>query len=308
MKKIITYLVIILLLAIVYINRDAIMKHALNEFVYKYSIVEQEANEYKKNLNISYVKETKDFFPKNKQDIINITYTSLNNGVDNFTYYCTKEYENCMRDTESLASDSETLSTINNFVHPYNSYSKLAFKINSYGKVEISVTKQYTKEEIIKINNKVDEIYTNIINDSMNTNDKIKAIHDHIINNSAYDQVKADLITNGSTDTSSGYKSESAYGVLLQRHGICGGFSDAMELFLSKLKLDSYKIASETHIWNLVYLDGKWLHLDLTWDNPVVNGDGKLLLHDFYLIETNRLNEINSGHHFYNKDIYIEAK
>jgi Transglutaminase-like superfamily. len=308
LKKIISFLITLIILVFIYIYRDQITQYVLTEFSYRYSNVTQEANEYKKKLDIAYAKETDNFFPKNRQDIINIVYTSLNNGVDSFIYYCTDEYENCKSDTEKLASDSETLSSINNFVHPYNSYNKLSFKINNYGKVEISVQKQYSKKEIELINKKVDEIYLTITNDRMNTNDKIKAIHDYIINNSAYDKAKAELVTNGSNITNSEFRSETAYGVLLQGNGICGGFSDAMELFLNKMNVTTYKIASETHIWNLIYLDNKWVHLDLTWDNPIVNGDGKLLLHDFYLIETSKLTELNTGHHLYDRQIYIEAQ
>ena len=38
----------------------------------------------------------------------------------------------------------------------------------------------------------------------------------------------------------------------------------------------NYKISNDEHIWNLVYLDEKWYHLDLTWDDPIITGGGRV--------------------------------
>lgn len=307
MKKWITTIVLFLILGLAFVFKDDIIKYAVNEYTYRYANVSQKANAYKKNLDIAFVKETTDFFPKKKQDLLNIFYTSLNNGVDSFIYYCTDAYKDCMKESESLAKDNNLLSNLNNFVHPYNSYKQLTFKFSSFGKVEVKVDKQYTEQEIQELNTKVDALYSSLINDSMSLTEKIKVIHDYIINNSSYDQVKADSIIGGNLTAEGEYKSETAYGVLLQGQGICSGFSDAMELFLTKMQVPSYKIASATHIWNFVQIDKGWYHLDLTWDNPIVNGNGKLLLHDFFLIDNATLQKIDTGHHQYDASIYKEA-
>lgn len=307
MKKGIIFIIILGFTLWIGLNRDSIIKFVLDNYAYKYANVTQNSNEYKKQLQISFVRETNNFFPKNRQDLLNIFYTSLNNGVDSFTYYCTSSYQNCLKESEKIASDNNLLSNINNFVHPYNSYSSLSFKLSNFGKVEVNVNKQYTDEEIKAINTKIDEISSLIIKDTMSPNDKIKAIHDFIIEHSSYDQEKANAIVDGKLTQTGNYKSETAYGVLLQGYGICSGFSDAMELFLSKVGIPSYKISSATHMWNLIYIDNKWLHLDLTWDNPVVNGNGKLMLHDFFLIPNSELSKLNTGHHTYDHNIYKEA-
>lgn len=307
MKKLLGFILTLAMIFLVYLFREDITRYFITEYAYKNSNIKQTSNEYKKNLNISFVKETDNFYPTDYQNLLDIYYTSLNNGVNSFIYYCPKEYKNCIKDSEKLANDQDTLSIINNLVHPYNSYSSLSAKINSYGKVEVTIQKQYSEEEIALLNEKVNVIYNSIIKENMNTSDKIRTIHDYIINNSNYDKQKADSIVNGQIVGASTYKSETAYGVLFQNYGICSGFSDAMELFLDKIGIENYKIASKTHIWNLINVDGTWLHLDLTWDNPIVNGSGKLLLHDFFLIPTNTLNSLNTGHHTYDKNIYKEA-
>lgn len=307
MKKMIVFLLLFLILGATYFYRDTIVTYITKEYLYKDASTKQEANVYKKNLQVSFVQETDNFFPKNRQDILNIIYTSLNNGVDSFLYYCTDEYQDCMTETEKIAQDEVLLSNINTFVHPFNSYSKLSFQTNSLGRVLITVQKQYTQEKITEILAKVDEIYASIIKENMTNTEKIRAIHDYIGQNSSYDKEKADSIINGVVTRPSAYESDTAYGVLLQGYGICNGYSDAMELFLTKMGIPSYKIANETHMWNLIYIDNTWKHLDLTWDNPLTQDTQKFLFHDFFLIDTNTLQQLDTGHHAFDTNIYKEA-
>lgn len=59
---------------------------------------------------------------------------------------------------------------------------------------------------------------------------------------------------------------------------------DSMAVFLGKMGIKNIKISNISHVWNLVYLNGAWFHLDLTWDDPVVNTNENLLLHNYFLI------------------------
>ena len=80
-----------------------------------------------------------------------------------------------------------------------------------------------------------------------------------------------------------------------------------MAIFLHEFGLDNYKIASDTHIWNLVKLDKKWLHLDLTWDDPVTSTGIQKLEIIFLLIDNDRLKELKVDQHDYDKKNYKEA-
>ena len=65
---------------------------------------------------------------------------------------------------------------------------------------------------------------------------------------------------------------------------------------------------SDTHVWNIVYINNKWLHLDLTWDDPVSlfsNVDN--LIHKFYLIDTETLENYNIEDHNFDKYVYQEV-
>lgn len=233
------------------------------------------------------------------KEIMNSIYYLINSGVTKSERYCAKDYKNCYTDMEAISSDTNMLSILNNYVHPFNSFDSIIFNFDdNIIKVEIKHT--YTDEELKELNAKVDEIIKKTITNEMSTKDKIKAIHDYIINHTEYDTLK----TKNINDTT--YHSNTAYGVLIEGYGICSGYSDAMKLFLDKLNIINYKISNDQHIWNLVYLDGAWLHLDLTWDDPV--SDKNITRDNYFLISTKTLKELNDDVHYYDANIFKEAK
>ena len=258
-----------------------------------------ESNEYKRDYNFNYVKRTDDFTPSNYQDLLDIYYTVLNSGVDEFSFYCTDEYSSCINDVDSLANNQKVLSTINNFVHPFNSFRHLETSYDDYGKVTLKIEHIYSNNDIKLINAKVEEIEKEIWNSSMSNEDKIKEAHNYIINNSKYDKDRSD-------NNIVKYKSDTAYGSLLEGYSLCGGYTDAMELFLEDMGIKSYKISSENHVWKAVYLNNVWYHLDLTWDDPITTDGSDILEYNFFLITTSELSELEGEQHNYDKNVYSE--
>ena len=258
-----------------------------------------ESNEYKRDYNFNYVKRTDDFTPSNYQDLLDIYYTVLNSGVDEFSFYCTDEYSSCINDVDSLANNQKVLSTINNFVHPFNSFRHLETSYDDYGKVTLKVEHIYSNNDIKLIEAEVKDIENEIWSESMSNEDKIKAAHNYIINNNKYDKDRSD-------NNIVKYKSDTAYGSLLEGYSLCGGYTDAMELFLEDMGVKSYKISSENHVWNAVYLNNTWYHLDLTWDDPITTDGSDILEYNFFLITTSELNELEKEQHNYDKNVYSE--
>lgn len=234
-----------------------------------------------------------------KEEIIASIYYLINSGVTNSKRYCAKEYKACYEDMEIVSNDTNLLSVLNNYVHPYNSFDSIIFKFDD-NIINIEIKHAYTKKEIEELNNKVDTIIKENIKSNMSTKDKIKAIHDYIINNTEYDTKKSDNIK----DTT--YKSNTAYGVLIQGYGICSGYSDAMKLFLDKLNIVNYKVSNDQHIWNVVLLDGNWYHLDLTWDDPV--SDKNITRDNYFLITSKTLAQLDDDVHYFNQAYFNEAK
>ena len=258
-------------------------------------------NEYYKNVNYNYIQNTDDFIAKNPKHLMNIFYTIVNSGTTEFTFYCSDEYTNCTNDTVSLIKNDEILSDINNFVHPYNSFENIHTSYDKYGKVIVKIDKVYTNDDINKINSVVDKILKNNITSKMSNKKKITIIHNYIINHGKYatDSIRA---------KNPNKQYNKANDILIDGYGLCSSYADAMAIFLHRLNINNYKIASNTHIWNLVYLNNKWLHVDVTWDDPVTSNGTNKLEKIFLLIDTKRLKELNIKKHDYNKNVYSEAK
>ena len=66
-------------------------------------------------------------------------------------------------------------------------------------------------------------------------------------------------------------------GPLLQGSGVCEGFSCLLMLALRKIGIPCIRVSgqskNEAHCWNLAWIDGSPVHLDITWDKPNENGD-----------------------------------
>lgn len=260
-----------------------------------------EKNQYYRDYDFDFVQNTDDFEPDNQQDLLNIFYTVINAGMSDFTFYCPDTYSSCIKDVEKLANNQDLLSHINNFVHPFNGFNHVETQYDSLGKVMIHIDKSYTKKQIKEITEKVDELSRQLIVPGDSDWDNILRVHDYIIEHSIYDEGRSDY--NITT-----YDSDLAYGPLIQGYGICGGYTDAMELFLERMGIKSFKISSDQHVWNAVHINKEWLHLDLTWDDPVTEDGTNLLEHNFFLIDTPTLLSIEQTEHLFNQDIYSELK
>ena len=304
MRKSVKYIIIIVILFGAFYFKDDIIsvfsEPAKQNTIKKVKVPKN--NEYKIfSGEYSYVQDTNNFIPNEKQDIMNIIYTFLNSGWETFTFYCPKEYDTCIDDVTSITNNNEILSNINNYVHPYNSFKTIETNYTTSGEVTLISHKLYTEEMIEVLNLKVEEVYNKLINENMTDREKIKVIHDYIINNSKYDSEKiSGVIKNNSNN---------AYGVLMDGYGICSGYTDAMALFLNKLNIPNIKVSSEKHIWNLVFIDGEWLNLDLTFDDPVTDTGEDVLSDDYFLIDTNTMLELDkTNQHNFDDNVFVEAK
>lgn len=305
MKKIFLYVVLILALFLTIKYKTDITNFIMKKMLDK-DIVFGEPNSYYKNFDYSFVQNTESLYPSSRQGILNIIYSTLNRGLNEVTFYCADGYDECLNDINSIAENTIYLSTINNLVHPYNSYSNIYFTITDYGKVSVKISKIYSDSDIEMVNKKIDQIESSIFTDNMSMYDKILAFHDYIVNNTVYDSSVS--LENQSIDETN---SNSAVGVLFEGKAICSGYSDTMAIFLNRYGLNNYKISSDLHIWNLVYLDGEWKHIDVTWDDPVTNNGTDILLHDFFLVNTQDLldkeSSMEEDNHQFDRSLYLEA-
>lgn len=296
------------IIAIIIITICAFQKDNITHLYYEYQINKKyssiKENDYYLEDHFNYVENYTQTAIHNKEELISFIYYTLNSGNTYIERYIDKDYTNYQNDILTLTQNNgagfkEIISTLNNFVHPYNSSNNVKLSYGGNYKLGITINKAYTYDEIEKINNIVDKVINEKITNSMPTKEKIKIIHDYIIDHTEYDKLKYE----NKEDTT--YKSNTAYGVLIEGFGTCNGYADAMAIFLNKMNIINYKISNDEHIWNIVYLDGKWYHLDLTWDDPI--SDINVNRDTYFLITTNTLEKINDGTHKFDKTIYSEA-
>ena len=309
MKKLITFLLCLI------ITLDVMDSNIFNNVIYtyikdnvindKYSIVfnSDTLNENKymyKEFNIN-IKNTTNFYPSNKEELLNVYYTILNNGFDDFVYYCSDEYSKCLSDINDISKDSNTFTYINQLVHPYNTFRTIQSKYKSNKRVDIEIEKKYTQEDITKIEEKMNQIINELnINNYNSINDKIRVFHDYLASTNKYDKAKE--INN------SDYHSDTAIGTLFEGYSICSGYSDTMAIFLSKLNLENVKVITKKHVWNAVKINDTWYHIDLTWDDPIVYNGDDIISHDYFLITTDELLRKDVSEHDFDKDLYYFIK
>lgn len=79
-------------------------------------------------------------------------------------------------------------------------------------------------------------------------------LHDWILEKCTYD--------NSSTGVLCG-----AEGVFFYGKGTCAAYRSAYKMLLDRVNIENERCTGNGHEWNVVKLDGKWYHIDVTWDD-----------------------------------------
>lgn len=297
MKKIILPLFLLLLIIATLLKIDIITTYTSRLIGSTPRVYVEKPNSYTTNNNYFFVQKTTTFIPYSKQDIANIFYSFLDNGYKTFTFYCPSEYTECINDITSLINNQTAITDIGNFVHPFNNFSDIYLTTSTSGEINVKIKRTYTDEQINAIDKKVDEIIDKVITDDMDIEDKILTVHDYIIDNTSYDT------------SDSGEKN--AYTLLFEGKSKCSGYADTLAIFLYKFGVKNFKIGSEKHVWNALYIDNKWQQIDVTWDDPVVQNGASIsntIRHKFYMIDTKTLLSYDTNEHTFDTKTYFEVK
>lgn len=139
-----------------------------------------------------------------------------------------------------------------------------------------NVTYLTTKEEDLKVSQKIDEILGEIITDDMYTYEKVKAVNDYIVLNGQYDTE---------------LKNYSHYQLLFEGKSVCNGYALLTYEMLKKLHIPVLLVTGNayngsitaSHIWNLVNIGGYWFNLDTTWNDPTPDIKNTVS-YDYFLI------------------------
>ncbi|MEC0372680.1 transglutaminase domain-containing protein [Paenibacillus chibensis] len=165
---------------------------------------------------------------------------------------------------QALESDPYMNYTIESYGYSYSGSSKSA-------NVSVQLSYRETAEQTAYVAKRVQGILGSIIKPGMNDHEKIKAIHDWIVLHLRYDET---------------LRKYTAYDGLSSGSTVCQGYSLLTYKMLKEAGITNRIVegtaaprdtgVSQLHAWNLVLLDGKWYHLDTTWDDPAPDKPGEI--------------------------------
>ncbi len=223
---------------------------------------------------------------------------SINIDVDKFTAYLVENLMTCPKRLDisqfgipNTTKDAITLQEIIWYHEP------LLFHIDGMGYTwsngiidYVYLTYHYDSE---KYNDMYDECMVaanTMIADLRNNkavDDVTKAllVHDRIIANCEYDYEAV-------SQNKASNESQEMYGALVNGVATCQGYSYAYMYLLRELGIKSYICSSDAmgHDWNIVVLNGKKYHVDVTFDDPVHDVTGRVY-HDHFLLSTDALKQ-----------------
>lgn len=159
---------------------------------------------------------------------------------------------------------------------------------------ELASYSNITKEEIKEVR----RIINSIITADMGEPQKIKAVHDWIVKNTTYDE---DYYKRSDS-------SNHLYNILYKRIGVCQSYSVAFYVFMGEMGIPCTFIAGSadngtgavSHAWNAVRLNNEWYLVDVTWDDPIVNGtsnysDGYNMAYTYLLCPNNVMSNTHTA-------------
>lgn len=158
--------------------------------------------------------------------------------------------------------------------------------------------KSEARTSAVKLADTTERIIRKIIKKDMSDYEKELAIHNYIVSNGVYGYIEGEEKE----------KSYQAYGILVEKKGVCQAYAEAMKLLLNLCGIKNEIIVGvgvengENHAWNLVKLEEKWYHLDATWDDPAPDQKGRILYTYF-----NVTDEQMAKDHIWEKAAYEKA-
>ena len=158
-----------------------------------------------------------------------------------------------------------------------DSCNMISFMSSSFLQLQYDYEKDECDAKTDELNRKAEEIIR--IVDVSDEYTAELAIHDYIVVNCSYEE-DAENASN-------------AYGCLVGGEAVCSGYSRAAMLLLKKAGVKSMLIGgtgitakdeSISHMWNIVWIDEKPYHLDVTWDDPDFSEN--IISHMFFNLTT----------------------
>lgn len=136
--------------------------------------------------------------------------------------------------------------------------------IRDGNKIKFRIAYSTTEEERQEVQQFIDKWVAENISGAMSDMEKTVAIYDMV---TQFEYYKTD-----ETDLSEAYpKRLDPYSLIKHGKGVCHASAGLFRMTAEKAGVETMDIAgwvndTTFHIWNLVHIDGKWYHIDASWD------------------------------------------
>jgi hypothetical protein len=124
-----------------------------------------------------------------------------------------------------------------------------------------------------QVYDKAKAVVAEIIRPGMSDYEKELAIHDYLLLHVAYDY-------DNYVQDAVPYDSYTMYGALIKGVAVCQGYAYAAQLMLEMAGIESHIVTGTAngipHAWNKVKIGGEYYNLDVTWDDPVPDVQGRV--------------------------------
>ncbi|MBS7298334.1 MAG: hypothetical protein KIG65_04570 [Eubacteriales bacterium] len=153
---------------------------------------------------------------------------------------------------------------------------------------------------IDEYNKAIDYAFSKAVSSDMSDLEKLISIHDYLADSASYSLV----IASGTDAEQDAYNLAndnlvySPYSALVgDRITVCQGYSLAFKLLCNIAGIECGYALSDAinHIWNVVEYNGNYYHIDVTWDDPLVNNGNfhAVLFRDFMISEERKAERIS---------------
>lgn len=227
--------------------------------------------------------------------------------------YFVKSYEEALEKLRAALRNREE-----KFVFTYNPYtykgeytiaSTLLYDVASYpeyfgaiengdsevgNKVTIKFKYAISKEELEMYLSQIDDMAREL--NGRSDYDKVKYIHDWIVNKTsyAYDQYQT-----GNYALHDGIKVHSAASVFKHGIAICQGYAESFDILAKAAGLETQIVTGDacsdgtwdSHAWNIVKVDGRYYHVDTTWDDPMYTDGSQGIEYTYFLVDDSTLSK-----------------
>lgn len=109
----------------------------------------------------------------------------------------------------------------------------------------------------------------------MSEYEKERRIHNALIQGTVYEE---------------GTNAHNSYGAIVEKKAVCQGYALAFQYLLRLAGIQAFSVVGTAgggpHSWNIVRIDGKYYHTDVTWDDPITApaGDDSDIFYEYFNI------------------------